>query len=266
MAPHPLEANLWAMHRDFSRFGGTTVHDEEDLLWYSTPSGNSWLNGASRCRLGTEAGEVVARLIGEWRKFGVGVMWHQTPSSQPDNLGTILRENDFQPEPEPGMSLSLDQPLEAPPPELVVSPVRDDAGVLEWVNTFDLAFGGSPRGREHPWRRPFEALYARGVSPGRLFIGRVDGGAVATSLGFVNAGAVGLYGVGTVPEQRGKGYGGAVTLAAARWGRERGAEIAVLAATESGFPVYERLGFRTECETTAWVRDPEPAATLGQPS
>jgi GNAT superfamily N-acetyltransferase len=156
------------------------------------------------------------------------------------------------------MSMALDCPLEPPPANLVVSPVDGEAGVLEWVNTFDVAFRGVPRGRDHPWLRPFGALYTGTEALGRLFIGRVGDEPVATSLAFVAEGAVGLYGIGTVPDKRGNGYGGALTLAGARWGLQRGADVAVLASSDMGYPVYERLGFRVDCEAIAWVRDPVP--------
>ena len=41
--------------------------------------------------------------------------------------------------------------VESPPPELTISVVTEPSDVLEWVNTFDVAFGGDPQGREHPW-------------------------------------------------------------------------------------------------------------------
>lgn len=130
--------------------------------------------------------------------------------------------------------------------------------MLEWTNTFDVAFGIKPRGTDHPWLTPFEALYVDDSSPGALLIGRVDGVPVATALAFSGGGAVGLYGIGTVPDRRNRGYGAALTLAAMEWGRARGERLAVLEATSAGFPVYERLGFRTVFETTSWVRQVQP--------
>ena len=62
-AAHHLESNLWAMQRDFARIPGTTVHDDPDLLWYTTPGSNSWLNGASRCDLGSNAGERISQVV-----------------------------------------------------------------------------------------------------------------------------------------------------------------------------------------------------------
>lgn len=256
MAPHPLELNLWALNRDVARYPGATVHDDPDLLWYAAPTTNSWLNGASRCTLGSDADERVSEAVEVWQQLGMSAMWHETPSTEPAGLGSILARHGFIPSVDPGMALVLDRTLERQPAELTIEPVTDEAGVLAWVNTFDLAFGTTPRGEAHPWLRAFAALYLGDQSPGRLFVGRVDGEAVATSLAFLGGGAVGIYGVGCVPDRRGHGYGGALTVACERWGRDQGAGLAVLEASELGFPVYRRLGFETLFETTTWIRRP----------
>jgi len=49
-----------------------------------------------------------------------------------------------------------------------------------------------------------------------------------------------------------------MTIAGTEWGRSRGASVAVLAATEPGYPVDARLGFRTVFDTTVWMRDAGP--------
>jgi hypothetical protein len=48
-----------------------------------------------------------------------------------------------------------------------------------------------------------------------------------------------------------------MNVAGMEWGRQKGATLAVLEASTSGFPVYEGLGFKTTCETTVWVRLPK---------
>ncbi|HYN69181.1 MAG TPA: hypothetical protein VEX41_03105 [Candidatus Eisenbacteria bacterium] len=73
-------------------------------------------------------------------------------------------------------------------------------------------------------------------------------------------GAVGIYGVGTVPESRGRRYGSAVTLAAMDWGRDNGADLAILHAPELGEPVNRCLGFEKLCTIGQWLaKAPEPA-------
>ena len=53
----------------------------------------------------------------------------------------------------------------------------------------------------------------------------------------------GVYNVVTLPAHRGKGYGASVTWAVVAEGARRGCTHAVLQASESGYPVYRRMGF-----------------------
>lgn len=57
--------------------------------------------------------------------------------------------------------------------------------------------------------------------------------------------AAGIYYVGTVAEERGKGLGALMTAVATNAGFELGAEVVVLQASIAGEPVYRRLGYET---------------------
>jgi GNAT superfamily N-acetyltransferase len=92
--------------------------------------------------------------------------------------------------------------------------------------------------------------------PVRYWIGYVDGAPAAVAAGGAGDGVVGIYGVATMPDARGKGYGGAVTDAAARCDPSL---PAVLQASDMGRPVYERLGFTTIAPYTLWLRTRTPA-------
>jgi ribosomal protein S18 acetylase RimI-like enzyme len=91
-----------------------------------------------------------------------------------------------------------------------------------------------------------DATRAAGIpaAPWVFVLAELDGRPVATAVLFGAARVATLFGIATVPDQRGRGIGGAVTLEALRLARERGYREAVLFATESGAPVYRRLGFR----------------------
>jgi GNAT superfamily N-acetyltransferase len=251
-----VEANLWAMHRDFARVPGADVHDEPGLLWFSVPSRSSWLNGASRTDLtGAAADKAIRRVVDTIQPLGRNVKWHLGPSTRPTDLASRLRHAGFEPTDLdiPGMTVPLDDVVRAPRPErLELEIARDEGDLLEWLNAFDRSFGGEPKGRNHVWYAPFAHL-ALGEAPCRLFVGRVDGRPVACSLAFLGGGAVGLYGVGTVPEVRGRGYGSAATLAGIDWGRDQGVDVAILHASELGQPVYRRLGFQPVCEVSQWL-------------
>jgi ribosomal protein S18 acetylase RimI-like enzyme len=77
-----------------------------------------------------------------------------------------------------------------------------------------------------------------------LFLGTENGRPVAASRLFCAGGVAGVYHVATLPEARGRGYGTAMTLAAAHAGFDRGYRYGVLFATTAGCNLYVRLGFR----------------------
>jgi N-acetylglutamate synthase len=87
------------------------------------------------------------------------------------------------------------------------------------------------------------------------YLGRVDGEPVSTSLGYTVGDVVGVFNVATPVAHRGRGYGAALTAAAARGGFERGAEIAFLQSSGLGFSVYRRLGFE-EVESYVLMMQP----------
>jgi GNAT superfamily N-acetyltransferase len=90
-----------------------------------------------------------------------------------------------------------------------------------------------------------------GLEPsGRLYTRYVayqDGEAVGTSALLLHAGVAGIFAVATIPRARGRGIGMALTLAPLLEARRRGYRVGTLQATQMGFPVYERLGFREVC-------------------
>jgi GNAT superfamily N-acetyltransferase len=96
---------------------------------------------------------------------------------------------------------------------------------------------------EYPRRSPHGAiLVAEGPDNGVI--------GVACCAAFATSGWIGALGV--APEARRRGLGSALTEAAVRWLRERGANTVLLYATEAGRPVYERLGFVAEERAVAW--------------
>ena len=259
-AAHPVEKNVWAMHRDFARNPGTVVRDDPDLLSFTTAGANAWLNGASWCQLGDDADERIAAVGKAAATVGARAQWTTSPSCGPADLDTRLAAAGWEPEPEPAMAVPVDAAFPPPPDGLVIRQVETPAQVREWTDLFDASFGIEPRGDAHPWLVPWLHLMLGETSACRLFLGRVDGVAVSCALAFAHEESVGLYGIGTPPQHRGRGFGSALTVAGINWGATNGATVAVLQASPMGEPVYHALGFRTVFEMGAWSLPPSPAA------
>ncbi len=96
-------------------------------------------------------------------------------------------------------------------------------------------------------------LSASGV---RCYVGEVGGEPVTTGLGVTLGTSVGIFNIATPPAHRRRGFGAAVTARAVADGFATGATWSWLQATRDGFPVYERLGFRTVEGWRCWVAAP----------
>jgi predicted acetyltransferase len=64
---------------------------------------------------------------------------------------------------------------------------------------------------------------------------------------FFEAGAAGLYGVGTIPEARCQGIGTAMTMVALNEAKTAGYHIVTLHASPLGQGIYRRIGFNEYC-------------------
>jgi ribosomal protein S18 acetylase RimI-like enzyme len=80
--------------------------------------------------------------------------------------------------------------------------------------------------------------------PFTCWVGYRDGHPVATAATVISAGVIGLYNVATMPDERGRGYGEAVTRhAIASAARQSGLTRVILQSTSLGQRLYRRLGF-----------------------
>lgn len=208
-------------------------------------------NGVFRTRLPADlpTGEFDARVSATLRYLdgcGVPYAWCAMPSSQPPDLAQQLAARGLRrTEAPPGMAVDLQALNEevAAPEGLVIEPVRDIAGLRTWVRTSFVGFG-MPDALEEQVFAIFSQLDLSAEGAAQYFLGSYDGQPVATAVGVMAAGIVGLYTISTVAEHRGKGMGAAMTLAPLREARARGYRIGILEASKMGFPVYQRLGFR----------------------
>jgi GNAT superfamily N-acetyltransferase len=136
------------------------------------------------------------------------------------------------------------------PAGLRIEEVGDGEGLAVYERTLIEGYGLQETLGAMP---PGRSLPPESVpGPVRYWIGYAEDAPVAVAAAVVSDGVVGIYAVATMPGARGKGYGGAVTDAAARCDSSL---PAVLQASDMGRPVYERLGFTTVARYTLWLRD-----------
>lgn len=145
-------------------------------------------------------------------------------------------------DPLPGMMLDAMPPAFPPRPGgLVVRPAQPgEQSMDDYRRVLSDGFDVPPG---------LAQIFAAGpaVAAGRIrpVVGYVGDDPVGCSAMLLTGSVAGIYNVAVVPEQRGRGFGAALTWAAVAAGREAGAGVAVLQSTPLGEPVYSRMGFRT---------------------
>lgn len=141
-----------------------------------------------------------------------------------------------------------------PDPGHEIRRVADASGIADHIRAAAAGFG-----MPQAW---LEAVVSEnlGRTPGvAVYVGYTDGEPVTTGLGVRTGRTIGVYNLATVEGARKRGYGSAMTMRIVDDGAAEGCDVAVLQASEMGYPVYERLGFRTVVEYLGFI-DPDAAA------
>lgn len=136
--------------------------------------------------------------------------------------------------------------------DLEIERVEDEAtlrefgmATVEGFETAEVIREAGPLGMHHPYTLTDPRM--------RYFVGRVEGRVVTSSIAYVGDDIVGIYGVSTLAEYRRRGYGKAITWAAAMSAPEL--DVAV-SPDEMARGIESELGFRKIAEYTPWERKP----------
>jgi predicted GNAT family acetyltransferase len=136
------------------------------------------------------------------------------------------------------------------PAGLSIQLVEDDDDLAAAVQTQVEVFGIDPEVAERFVPR------ASLTTPGfRLYLARLGPASVGSAAAHLDHGAVGIFGVATVPWARRRGVGTALTARTVQDARDE-ADLAWLQATPEGQPIYERMGFESVSDWVVWVAGP----------
>lgn len=252
-----IEANIVGQFRLlFAHLPQIEIHDEPDMVWVVTNIPHHYLNCVLQAQLAPE--DVDPRIEETLTHFSsrhVPMSWRIGPSTQPADLGKRLAAHGLiDAGGTIGMAvdlLALKESLPSPP-NLTIELVRDEVTLEKWAHIVAVGF-------EYPEsvaKALFEVHARAGFGlhlPWRLYLGLLEGQAMAASRLFLAAGVAGIYAVSTLPEARRQGIGTALTLAPVREARTMGYRIGVLHAEPEALGVYRRLGFREYCRFGFYV-------------
>lgn len=176
-----------------------------------------------------------------------------------DRFVVLLHELGLEPLSErpwmPGMAVHPvpTEPSSEMPKNHVIRQVADRSGLEDHIRTASAGF-----------EMPEELLRAAVVMEliGRagtaIYVGYTDGEPVTTGAGIRSGRTIGVYNISTLASARGRGYGAAMTRRVAADGAAGGCDVAILQSSEMGYPIYERLGYRTVVEYMGYVERRTP--------
>lgn len=243
------DANNIAQCKLFSRLTQAIFYDDPGMLWYTTGSPMDGFNGVLQTQLEPEAlPGAIKRVYGYFQQRQQPFLWLVGPSSRPTNVGEILEEHGLvHEETEPIMALALrkmntDIPLSS---RLVIHPVTTPEQLLQWIRVWLFV---CPEELIQQCFTLYSGLDIYACGPLRLFLGTIGGQPVATVDVFLGEEAATVGHVVTLPDYRGQGIGGSMTLAALEEARKSGHYTGVLSASPMGISIYRRIGFQ-ECGT-----------------
>jgi GNAT superfamily N-acetyltransferase len=247
---HAIEENGAQFLLALGRAAGAEERDDRQIQWVIGGSPIDYHNCVVRADLAPAAADqAIAASIERFQQHRVPGTWHVGPAMQPSDLGVRLVAHGFR---YAGDDIGMAADLSALPAELDVTPalvidrVRDEQDLAVWMRTLALGFGEGER--EAAWVGEMYRRIGFGDHlPWRHYLGTLNDTPVATASLFLAAGVAGIYFVFTVPEARRQGIGAAITYAALREAYALGYRVGVLGASEAGYSVYRRLGFREYC-------------------
>ena len=239
-----IEGNREAFWKDIaSRMPNAVIHDEPDLMWYTLgfPGAETKVVRATLAPEGI--GARVEEILTDLRHHS-NVVWSVGHATSPTSLGDILTQH--------GMSYGWDagamgarlqclDESQSAPIGLRIERVGDRKALRDWVHAFRMGYMDVPQeDADDPEDVERIATSGFGDHPSQYYAAFLDGQPVATSQLFIAAGVAGIWSVSSIPGQRGRGIGRAVTLAPLLVARDMGYEVAILTGSQS---IYEQLGF-----------------------
>jgi GNAT superfamily N-acetyltransferase len=170
--------------------------------------------------------------------------WWISPYDKPSSLSTLLEKNGYQnTENNIAMYFDLDSwkiPTQSTTPELKIIRALDE----NTLHDFALVLAND----KHAFKTYFSWIAAilTDDDPIEYYVGYVDDKPVVRGLSCYYASVAGLHWLSTTPDARKKGYGTAMQEYRLKRAKELGYHIAVLQASNEGYSLYRRLGYK-EC-------------------
>jgi len=255
-----IEENALTYYQGITRLLGGQFTEQHQVAWFATGCTSlPRFNGVLRTLVSRteELSQAVAPVLAVFLSRNLPFFWVDWPISGAPGLGRYLNSTGipFVHFSMPAMSRALDGlPQAALPNGVEIVRVQARRDQVDWLNVLMEGFE-----EPEPARADFQRYLTGSLTEAQPifehFLARRQGEPCAISTLLRAGRGAGIYHVTTLPAYRGRGFGKALTLAAMQSAQSAGYSTAILFATPSGYPLYQRLGFETVSTADLYIRD-----------
>ena len=254
------EEALVAHWSQLGRLPGSTLHEEDGLVWFETPVRHLPYNGVVRIRVddGAAADRAISRVMRRCADRGADCWWAVHPSATPGDIGDRLAAAGLDPvECMNFMALELGDWQPPPAPSGVVFEVAEDEAALRAYTELTLLYWEIP-GEEQDAVSELHRAIVPGRFPGMRWLAFSDGQPVGKAyLSLAGPpGVASIYGMSVRPEARGRHVASGLTAAMLARAQALGCHRAVLHATDMAVGLYTRIGFSRCGSATVFATAP----------
>jgi len=222
------------------------LHDEPNWTWLISDIADARFNCIFDITVpASQAKTFLDQAVAPFAAKNVPVSLWLGPGTDLLSFTQALIEFGFRPaEPEPAMAVNLNDVADLDIDQRFrIQPVNDLNSLAQWFDVADKAFDYTPD-LHKAWHQLHADIWPESDRPFHYYICLLADQPVAVSLLFTGEEIAGIFNVGTAPEHRRQGAGGAVVKAALRDAKIRNYQYAALHASEMGLSLYEKLGFQ----------------------
>ena len=201
----------------------------------------------------SNASENIEKIISMIKKLHISVLWYTTPANRPKKIQNLLMDHGFKYQSK-WKSMAID--LKKVPKEfniqngITIKEVLNLNQLKIWTNILVKSF-------EFPlFAVSYKKYFCKLGVENRNFhyyLGFLNENPVTSAIIFKGEEAAGLFYIGTVPEARRKGIAQAMTCYILTKAKNEGYNICTVQASEMGYPIYKKIGFKQYNETKIYA-------------
>lgn len=237
-----IEYNTAKYFLNLGRLNNDEVHDTPEIKYIFTKNWQSRVFMANFNESSASAN--IMQVVSRIKELNIPVLWFVTPMSHPTNLQSLLKDHGFTYQNEwKSMAIDLKTVPERfnIPEGMEIKEVLNLEELKTWTDVLVESFE-FPKIAES-YKKYFINLGTPNLNF-HYYLGLFNENPVASAVLFEGKGAAGIFYVGTVREAREKGIAKAIVHYSLNKAKNEGYNISILQASEMGYPLYKKIGFK----------------------